>query len=229
MTVDPSELARPAEFSRAWRNLIRVLTHEIMNTLTPIASLGETAVAIADEGAARAELKEALTTIVRRSHGLIGFVERYREVMQVPTPQMQTVAVAAALDGIVRLMQEELADVNVDLSVVPRSLEVQADPVLLDQVLVNLVRNAVQAMRESPTKTLRLRGKLEYGRTLVQVADSGCGIAEGVIEQIFVPFFTTRRDGSGIGLSVSRQIMMAHGGQLVASSNDEGTTMSLLF
>jgi len=218
-----------AREASAWRNLIRVLTHEIMNTLTPVASLAETAVSMAHDSAARDELKQALTTIVRRSNGLIEFVERYREVMQVPTPQLQTVSVAKALDGVVRFMRDELETVEVDVSVIPESLEVQADPALLDQVLVNLVQNAVQAMGDSSLRRLRLRGKLEYGRTLVQVIDNGSGIAEGIAEQIFVPFFTTRRDGSGIGLSVSRQIMMAHGGQLVAASDEQATTMSLLF
>ena len=218
-----------ARESSAWRNLIRVLTHEIMNTLTPVASLAETAVSIVDDATAREELKQALNTIVRRSHGLIAFVERYREVMQVPTPQPQTVSVAVALQGVVQLMQEELEGIHVDISVTPESLEVQADPALLDQVLVNLVQNAVQAMAESADRRLRLSGRLAYGRTLVQIVDSGCGIAEGIADQIFVPFFTTRRAGSGIGLSVSRQIVMAHGGQLVASSDEQGTTMSLLF
>lgn len=218
-----------ARESSAWRNLIRVLTHEIMNSLTPVASLAETSAAMVDEPAATDELKEAVTTIARRARRLIHFVERYRELLHVPQPQIETVSVLSAVGGVVTLMQEELRGTRVEIDVVPRSLEVQADPALLDQVLVNLVRNAAQAMSAAPESRLVLRGNLKYGRTLIQVIDTGPGIDTDVADQIFVPFFTTRRGGSGIGLSVSRQIMLAHGGELVASSGDDGTTMSLLF
>jgi len=218
-----------ARESSAWRNLIRVLTHEIMNTLTPVASLAETTVAIAGDPAARSELEEAVATIARRSRGLIGFVERYRELMQLPRPRPEPVAVRRMLEGVTTLMRDELAGIEVVVELSPESLEVQADPALVDQVLVNLVRNAVQALESTPSPRLSLRGKLEFGRTVVQVVDNGPGIPEGLEQQIFVPFFTTRRNGSGIGLSVSRQIMLAHGGELVAASTADGTTMSLLF
>ncbi len=216
-----------ARESSAWRNLIRVLTHEIMNTLTPVASLAQTAVSMADERDDET-LKEAIETIARRSQGLVHFVERYRELLQVPQPVPEALSVDAVLRGIARLMGEDLKHVDVRVDVVPATLELQADPVLLDQVLVNLVRNAAQAMQQHEAPRLVLRGRLEFGRTLVQVIDNGSGIPEALMDQIFIPFFTTKRDGSGIGLSLSRQIMMAHGGELVASSSDEGTTMSLL-
>lgn len=218
-----------ARESSAWRNLIRVLTHEIMNTLTPVASLAETSISIADDDDARDELREAVSTIARRSRGLIHFVERYRELLQVPTPRPESVSVGDALRSVARLMQDELAGIDVTVDVVPETLEIQADRALLDQVLVNLVRNAVEALAGTSSPRLGLRARLEYGKILVQVADNGPGIPEDVADQIFVPFFTTRREGSGIGLSVSRQIMQAHGGELVASSTVGGTTMSLLF
>lgn len=218
-----------ARESSAWRNLIRVLTHEIMNTLTPVASLAETSTQIAAESDAPEEIREAVATIARRSRGLIQFVERYRELLQLPTPQPESVVLADVLQGVASLMKDDLADVSVTIDVSPASLGVQADPALLDQVLVNLVRNAAQAMQGRDGSSLSLVGKLEYGRTLVQVRDNGPGIDEDLLDQVFVPFFTTRRGGSGIGLSVSRQIMMAHGGELVASSTPSGTTMTLLF
>jgi nitrogen fixation/metabolism regulation signal transduction histidine kinase len=221
-----------ARESSAWRNLIRVLTHEIMNTLTPVASLAQTALTIADvtdeTADDREELKQAIGTIARRSQGLIHFVERYRELLQVPQPRPEPTSVDAALRSVVRLMGEELRSVEVLVDVTPVTLEVQADPALLDQVLVNLVRNAAHAMQDTEKPLLILRGRLEFGRTLLQVIDNGAGIPESIQDQVFIPFFTTKRDGSGIGLSLSRQIMMAHGGELVASSDDAGTTMSLL-
>lgn len=217
-----------ARESSAWRNLIRVLTHEIMNTLTPVASLAQTALTMADATDDREELKEAIATISRRSQGLINFVDRYRELLHMPQPRTEAVGVDVALRSVARLMGEELRDVDVRIDVTPATLEVQADPALLDQVLVNLVRNAAHAMRETEKPLLVLRGRLEFGRSLLQIVDNGAGIPESIQDQIFIPFFTTKRDGSGIGLSLSRQIMMAHGGELVASSGAGGTTMSLL-
>ena len=222
-----SELS--ARESSAWRNLIRVLTHEIMNTLTPVASLAQTSLEMLDRPGSREELREAIATIAKRSDGLTDFVTQYREYLQVPKPQPRAVRVEAALGGVVRLLRDELADVDVDVSVVPRSLEVQADPALLDQVLVNLVRNAVEAMLDTPDAALSLRGQMSHGRTELNVIDNGPGIPPKVQEQIFIPFFTTKRTGSGIGLSLSRQIMLAHGGELIASSNGDGTAMTLLF
>ena len=217
-----------ARESSAWRNLIRVLTHEIMNTLTPVASLAQTSLEMVDDAAAHGELKEAMATISRRSQGLVRFVESYRELLHVPQPQVETVAVQELLQGVARLLRGELQGVDVTVRVVPESLEVAADPALIDQVLVNLVRNAIQAMAETASPHLLLSGGLEFGRVLIRIVDNGPGIPDEISDQIFIPFFTTKRDGNGIGLSLSRQIVMAHGGELVASSNEGGTTMSIL-
>ena len=217
-----------ARESSAWRNLIRVLTHEIMNTLTPVASLADTALTMVDAEGEREALKEAIGTIARRSQGLVRFVDSYRELLHLPDPRPETLRVDELLRGVARLMSEELDHCELRVDVSPVTLEVQADRDLLDQVLVNLVRNAVHAMQDTSRPQLTLRGRLEFGRTLLQVIDNGTGIPEAIRDQVFIPFFTTKRDGSGIGLSLSRQIMMAHGGELVASSADTGTTMSLL-
>lgn len=218
-----------ARESSAWRNLIRVLTHEIMNTLTPVASLAQTSLGMVDRADARDELEEAMSTIARRSQGLIHFVQRYRELLQMPQPRPETLGVASVLRGVARLMSNDLKHVAVEIDVSPESLEVEADPALLDQVLVNLVRNASDAMLNSEAPRLVLKARLEFGRTLMQIIDNGPGIPPSIQDQIFIPFFTTKRDGSGIGLSLSRQILLAHGGQLVASSDENGTAMSLLF
>ncbi len=217
-----------ARESSAWRNLIRVLTHEIMNTLTPVASLAQTSLGMIDRADARDELEEAMSTIARRSQGLIHFVQRYRELLQMPQPRPETLGVASVLRGVVRLMSNDLKHVAVEIDVSPESLEVEADPALLDQVLVNLVRNASDAMLNTEAPRLVLKARLEFGRTLMQIIDNGPGIPPSIQDQIFIPFFTTKRDGSGIGLSLSRQILLAHGGQLVASSDENGTAMSLL-
>ncbi len=218
-----------AREASAWRNLIRVLTHEIMNTLTPVTSLAQTATTLLDDPAAAEDIREAVTTIARRSEGLMKFVARYRELLKVPQPDIGTVSVAEALQNVGTLLSDELQSLSFAIDVVPPSLEVQADSQLLDQILLNLVRNAIDAMHETDSPHLALSGQLDYGRVVIKVTDNGPGIADDLIEQIFVPFFTTKRDGSGIGLSLCRQIMTTHGGDIVMNSDAGGTAVSLVF
>ncbi|RLA26682.1 MAG: histidine kinase [Gammaproteobacteria bacterium] len=218
-----------AREASAWRNLIRVLTHEIMNTLTPVTSLAQTTTTMLDDPEATEDIREAVTTIARRSEGLMKFVARYRELLKVPQPDIGSVSVVDALQGVSTLLGDELEELNFTIDVVPPSLEVQADSQLLDQVLLNLVRNAIDAMQGTESPLLELGARLDYGRVVIKVTDNGSGIADESIEQIFVPFFTTKRDGSGIGLSLSRQIMTAHGGDIVVNSDTGGTTVSLVF
>ena len=218
-----------ARESSAWRNLIRVLTHEIVNTLTPVASLAQTAATMLDKPDATDDIREAVSTIARRSEGLMQFVSRYRELLKVPQPEPVPVRVADAMHSVVTLMAGQLDGVALEIDVVPESLEVYADRSLLDQVLVNLVKNATEAIGESDGSNLCLSGKLEFGRVLIRVRDSGPGIPDEAMDQIFIPFFTSKRDGSGIGLSLCRHIMTAHGGEIVVESDNSGTTVSLLF
>jgi len=218
-----------AREASAWRNLIRVLTHEIMNTLTPIASLAQTTTGLLDNVAATDDIREAVQTIARRSEGLTRFVLRYRELLKVPVPESVNVGVLEALQSVVTLMSAELNGVEVVVDVSPDSLEVSADPGLLDQVLVNLVRNALDAMADSGSPKLILSGSLNFGRVFIAVKDNGPGIDRDVIEQVFVPFFTTRREGSGIGLTLSRQIMTAHSGEIAVDSDENGTVVRLIF
>ena len=218
-----------ARESSAWRNLIRVLTHEVVNTLTPVASLAQTAAAILDKPDATDEIREAVMTIARRSEGLMKFVSRYREILTVPHPDPETIRVAEALHSVVALMSKELEGVNVEISVVPESLEIQADRQLLDQVLVNVVKNAADAVQDTALPELWLTGRLDFGRVLIRVRDNGPGIADDAKDQVFIPFFTTKRQGSGIGLSLCRQIMIAHHGEIVLESDEGGTAVGLLF
>ncbi len=218
-----------AREASAWRNLIRVLTHEIMNTLTPVTSLAQTTRKMLDDPDATDDIREAVTTIARRSEGLMKFVSRYRELLKVPQPDIGTVVVLEALQSVIALLSDELQNVKLAIDVTPHSLEVQADAQLLDQVLLNLVRNAIDAMQDTDSPQLDLSGQLDYGRIIIKVTDNGPGIADESIGQIFVPFFTTKRDGSGIGLSLSRQIMTAHGGDIVVTSDAGGAVVSLVF
>ncbi len=218
-----------ARESSAWRNLIRVLTHEIMNTLTPVASLAQTAAGMLDQPDALHEIREPVMTIARRSEGLMNFVSQYRELLKMPLPNPQTIQVSDALHDVVALMSNELSGVDAEISVVPESIEIQADRQLLDQVLLNVVKNALDAMQDTDAPQLRLGGKMYQGRVQIEIRDNGAGIADDVLDEIFIPFFTTKRDGSGIGLSLCRQIMIAHHGDIVIESGEDGTTVGLLF
>lgn len=218
-----------ARESSAWRNLIRVLTHEIMNTLTPVTSLAETTVSMLDDPRAIDDIREAITTIGRRSSGLIGFVSKYRELLQIPDPHLESLTVREVFDAAVTLLAEALAGIEVDIDVVPDSLTLEADRQLLDQVILNLVKNAIEALETTESPRIRLEGRLDLGRTILSLSDNGPGVPEDVRDQIFIPFFTTKRAGSGIGLSLSRQIMTAHGGDIAMQSGADGTTVSLVF
>ena len=219
-----------ARESSAWRNLIRVLTHEIMNTLTPVTSLAQTTAGMLDDPDAAAEdIREAVKTIGRRSQGLIKFVSTYRELMHLPTPEPELLTVSTQFRDIALLNQDELRDMDFSVDVVPESLAVMADRKLLDQVLLNLLKNAIDAVADEPSPAILLRAGLEFGRTLLIVADNGSGIPEAILDQVFIPFFTTKRHGSGIGLSLSRQIMTAHGGDIVVETDAAGTRVKLVF
>ncbi|MGI9262814.1 MAG: sensor histidine kinase [Woeseiaceae bacterium] len=218
-----------AREASAWRNLIRVLTHEIMNTLTPVTSLAQSTTGLLDDARAKEDVREAVQTIARRSEGLMNFVLRYRELLNVPQPVLAKIGVADALRSVATLMSAELNDVEVVVDVTPSSLEVSADRALLDQVLVNLVRNGLDAMQAIDKPCLELKGQLSFGRVVISVKDNGPGIDAETLDQIFVPFFTTKRHGNGIGLSLCRQIINAHGGEIAVESDSGGTIVQLVF
>ena len=224
---------------RAWEELVRVLAHEIMNSLTPVASLAQTAsLLVADLGAQGgaapelAELDEAVDAIHRRSAGLMRFVDGYRRFAEPPTPLTRPVPLAELFERAKRLEGTALAaaGIAVETRVEPANLVVQADPDLLDQALVNLIKNAIEAVEPSAEKRITLAAGLDpQGRVMLTVADTGPGLAPGTAEQIFVPFFTTKPKGSGIGLPMVRQIMQAHGGTIEAVAGEGGAAFRLRF
>ncbi len=218
-----------AREASAWRDLIRVLTHEIMNTLTPVTSLAQSCVSMIDNAAALDDLRDAVATIARRSEGLTDFVANYRKLLKVPVPQLTSLSVDELLGGILRLMSKELDGIDVTVSVQPVSLTVNGDRALLEQVLINIVQNAIDAMCESTDKALTFRASLNYGKVCIELRDTGPGICAETLPQVFVPFFTTRRQGSGIGLSLCRQIMSAHGGEIVLANDERGARVTLRF
>ena len=211
----------------AWQQLTRVLTHEIMNSVTPIASLAATASGLLSDGdgAPSAEgVAEALRVIERRCDGLVHFVEAYRSLTRLPQPQFRIVRAADLLGGVCALLRATAAERAVDLrlEVEPAGLELVADPELFEQALVNVVLNAIQAAEGRPDARVRLRARTgPFGRPVVEVMDNGPGLLPEVRERIFIPFFSTKPGGSGIGLSLARQITRLHGGSLTVHSTGD--------
>ncbi len=215
----------------AWQNLIRVLTHEIMNSITPIASLASTVNTLLETGLVPSangfdpetaeDIRGAVQTIEHRSRGLLHFVDNYRNLTRIPRPRFRILPVSELFDRIQRLMRDRLdkAGIGFEVRIEPQELEITADPELMEQVLINLIQNAIQALEGRDGGGIGLHaGVDDRGRTFLQVRDNGPGIMPDVIAKVFIPFFTTRREGSGIGLSLSRQIMRLHGGAIAVRS-----------
>ena len=225
----------------AWQKLIRVLTHEIMNSITPISSLASTVRGLLPDSERASSLASetlpdvhtALETIQSRSEGLLHFVEAYRQLTHISRPDFQIFQISELFARVVFLMQGECDknDIALHTAIDPRTLELTADPDLIEQVLINLMRNAVEALTGRSNARMDLSAKLDgRGRVVIRVQDNGPGILEDVQERIFIPFFTTKRDGSGIGLALSRQIMRVHRGTIsVQSRPEEETVFTLRF
>jgi two-component system nitrogen regulation sensor histidine kinase NtrY len=241
----------------AWQTLIRVLTHEIMNSMTPITSMAATVIDLLKsiygqeaQGTQRtdkpvdpdtadtvADIEMALKTIHKRSLGLTEFVGAYRNLTLIPKPNFKVFPVEELFARVEKLMEQKFRESNILLhwSVEPQTLELTADPGLIEQVLINLLLNAVDALQGANAHQkepgVEMTGGLdEIGRVLIRVTDNGPGIVAEAQNKVFIPFFTTKKKGSGIGLSISRQIMKLHKGSIMVHSiPDERTVFTLKF
>ena len=231
-----SELA--AHEMVSWQKLIRVLNHEIMNSLTPITSLASTVNTMvggiieqhAADGCAQdlAKIRNAVGIIEKRSQGLLDFVESYRKLTRVPTPVFQEVTLAALFARTRQLLTRRIGEYGIrfTLRCEPEHISVQADENLLEQVLLNLLDNAIAAVEQVTEPLIELSAHHDQqGEVVIQVADNGPGITAEAQTKIFVPFFTTRKQGSGIGLSLSREIMRLHDGSINVSSESHARTV----
>jgi nitrogen fixation/metabolism regulation signal transduction histidine kinase len=238
--LDARELA-------AWQQQGRVLSHEIVNSVTPVASLATTARELLDAvGAEKADgtgyrmdaetysdLNDVVETIAERSQGLVRFVEAYRRLTRLPAPRFEVSPLSDLLLRVRQLLaaRPDARSVRFAGSVEPDCLEITADVDLVEQALLNIGINAVQALQGRPDGVIELSGRLgPRGRVVVEVADNGPGISPAALEKVFVPFFTTREGGTGIGLSLARQIVRLHGGDITATSAPgERTVLTLRF
>jgi len=228
----------------SWQKLIRVLTHEIMNSVSPISSLATTLTRIFRKNNRTVEVSElsmnqvddtarGLEIIGTRSKGLLEFVKQYRKVNLLPKPVLASVPVLKIFSHIQMMYKEDLLKKRISFQskVFPEYLCLHADEQMIEQVLINLMNNAMYAIEETENPFIKLKAFMNKDHQLIlQITDNGSGIAEEIKESIFVPFFTTRKNGSGIGLSLSRQIMHLHGGIItVQSAPGKETTFNLLF
>ncbi|MBT1705073.1 sensor histidine kinase [Chryseosolibacter indicus] len=227
----------------AWHKLIRILTHEIMNSVTPISSLTETIQMMLNDrdGNQRQpkdltqeiinDIRFSLSTIQKRTDGLLQFTEDYRKLTRIPKPKREPIILHKFFNTIIALLRPQLEEKNIEIKTnVGSDLMLVADPILTEQVLINLLTNSIYALNGRKDPKIELKGYREGSSIVIAVTDNGKGIGSKEISHIFTPFFTTRKDGSGIGLSLSKQIMSDHGGTIkVGSEVDQGTTMLLLF
>ena len=206
---------------KAWDDMGRVLAHEMMNSLTPIASLSESLDGLIRRGGPAEDVAAALETISRRSQGLMRFVDRYRKVAELPQPQLQAVNLGTLLEGVGRLTAPALGERGIAFEVRMTSpdLRVNADPDLLEQALINLLRNAGDAAAGTADARVSVTCGFTGELCCIDVADNGPGLTAAEREQIFVPFFTTKPGGSGVGLSLARSIAQRHGGHLIVRPN----------
>lgn len=221
---------------QAWQELVRVLTHEIMNSITPVTSLAATATHLVDDVIDKApeespvqedlhDLRDAVNTVANRSDSLMQFVHGYRQLTRLAPPEKRRVRIAGLFDSVRQLAAAEWGDDDAALtvSVEPTELDVYADRDLLEPVLLNLLRNAWQATANVEPRKIELSGRLNRrGNVVLEVADNGPGIPDDLATKIFVPFFTTKESGSGVGLALARQVMTAHRGFIRAGQNDGG-------
>jgi signal transduction histidine kinase len=229
----------------SWQKLIRVLTHEIMNSITPISSLASTVSSMlneykssnpkitADEKEGLEDILHAISTIESRSKGLLNFVEIYRNLTRIPKPNFRYFSVSELFDRSLELLQPKISEYNIliKIKIFPQDLKILADPDLIDQVVINLLLNAVDAIKEVPDPQITIVASTNLNnRTTIEFADNGKGIKQDILDKIFMPFFTSKKTGSGIGLSLSRQIMQMHKGSIsVRSKPDEGALFTLVF
>lgn len=227
--------------SKAWQKLLSVMTHEIMNSIAPISSLADTLKsrllqsipALNNDTGSVDDLELGIDTIKRRSEGLLKFAETYRNLNKITKPTLKKIYVRYLFESINQLMQPTLDQKNIDLQIILKDtgIMLEADTNLIEQVLINLVVNSIEAIKDKADAKIVLSAYIDQNnKTMISVADNGSGMSAEVIDKIFIPFFSTKKNGSGIGLSLSKQIMMLHKGTIqIHSVEGVGTSFLLHF
>ncbi len=228
----------------AWHNVIRILAHEMLNSFTPVSSLAATIKSLTEnkkgdlmpmdqlEQEDLNDINTAASTIKKRSDGLLEFVNDYRTISNVPIPQLSSINVKQFLVDIQTLMEPITADLNIELKIlpIPSNASIRADRKLIEQVLINLINNSSHALKGREQPQIKMSCTVTSDKTVILINDNGIGIEEKIMNKIFIPFYTTKKSGSGIGLSLSKNILKKHGGNLLVNSEaGKYTTFSLVF
>lgn len=229
---------------QAWQDLVRVLTHEIMNSITPVSSLAKTSTGLVEDVIKKAkgqdelvselmDVRDVVDTVARRSDSLMHFVQSYRRLTRLPPPKKVPLSIHKIFEDAVRVATVDWQNngIIIEQEIATKKLEVSADPEMLEQTLINLLKNAEQALEKTKDAKVTLMAKInKRGHIVIEIADNGPGISDEVASKIFVPFYTTKRDGSGVGLALTRQVMIAHGGSVnLAKTSGGGATFILTF
>jgi signal transduction histidine kinase len=217
------------------------MTHEIMNSVAPISSLANTLqgrlkqfkTELPDPTGIAEDLELGIETIRKRSEGLLKFTETYRNLNKITKAALAKVFISGLFDNLHRLMQPTLEQKNIELTVILKDplLSVEIDAGLIEQVLINLILNSIDAVKANPDPKIVLSAYTDNdNKIIIKIADNGTGMSGDVLEQIFIPFFSTKKNGNGIGLSLCKQIMMVHKGTITVQSKvNEGTAFYLRF
>jgi signal transduction histidine kinase len=227
--------------SKAWQKLLSVMTHEIMNSVAPISSLANTlqnrlkqfSLETPDTTGITEDLELGIETIRKRSEGLLKFTETYRNLNKITKASLARVFVSGLFENLHRLMQPTLTQKNIEITFILKDplLSVEIDAGLIEQVLINLILNAIDAVKSKTDPKIVLSAYTDNdNKVIIKLADNGTGMPEDLLDQIFIPFFSTKKNGNGIGLSLCKQIMMVHKGTIsVQSKVNEGTAFYLRF
>lgn len=229
---------------QAWQALVRVLTHEIMNSITPVASLADTTSHLVKDikqnHSHSSELLEELDdvehaadTLSRRSNGLMQFVGSYKKLTRLPDPQLEPIKVNELLQHTVAVFAQawQKKGITIDMRLGAAPIQINADRNMIEQIIVNIMHNAEHTLANTDTPKVTISVHLtKRSRCVIEIADNGVGVPEEIINKVFVPFFTTKREGTGVGLALTQQIMVAHGGQVnVKNQPNGGACFSLVF
>ncbi|MEJ7684833.1 MAG: HAMP domain-containing sensor histidine kinase [Segetibacter sp.] len=227
--------------SKAWQKLLSVMTHEIMNSIAPISSLADTLKNMLQESVTGLnnnsgsvdDLKLGIDTIKKRSEGLLKFAETYRNLNKITTLNLKKIYVRDLFENLSTLMEPTLDQKNIEMEIVLKDTDLilEADTSLIEQVLINLVVNSIDAVKDREEAKITLSADMTGNKkVLIKVSDNGQGMSDEVLDKIFIPFFSTKKSGSGIGLSLCKQIMMLHHGNIHAQSIEgKGTSFLLQF
>lgn len=221
--------------AKAWQKLLSVLTHEIMNSIAPIASLADTLKSRLDNPLTNEDLEDVrlgTETIKRRSEALLKFAGTYRSLNKIERPTLSTVRARDLFENLYQLMEPSILRKNIELDIILKDTQLilALDINLIEQVLINLLLNAMEAVKAVPAPHITLSASTADGKPRIQVSDNGEGIPADLLENIFIPFFTTRKSGSGVGLTLSKQIMLLHGGNILVNSEEgKGSVFTLQF